>query len=90
MCRGVNKQGRSGRYAAKACFRHAMIETSRRTELADAIADNIVMVAISKKVWDMQTGHLYRERLPKAIVDVSQEHGFDPKQLRVQFRLHVR
>eukprot|EP00971_Amphidinium_carterae_P233697 4637592-Amphidinium_carterae.1 len=63
---------------------------SMRKELAEAIADNIVMVAISKRVWDMQEGHLYRERLPKAIVDVSHEHGFDHKQLRVEFRLFVR
>eukprot|EP00971_Amphidinium_carterae_P106774 2115027-Amphidinium_carterae.1 len=38
----------------------------------------------------MQTGHLYRERLPRAILDVTQEHGFDRTQLRGRFQLWVR
>eukprot|EP00971_Amphidinium_carterae_P034605 681340-Amphidinium_carterae.1 len=38
----------------------------------------------------MQAGDIYRELLPKAIVEVTEEHGFDHSRLRVRFRLRVR
>eukprot|EP00971_Amphidinium_carterae_P049571 977040-Amphidinium_carterae.1 len=38
-----------------------------RKELSHAIADNIVLVAIKKRVYDMHTGSIYRQRLPRAI-----------------------
>eukprot|EP00971_Amphidinium_carterae_P032919 647883-Amphidinium_carterae.1 len=47
MCRGVVRTSR-GYYAAFAYFRHAQLRAVYRKELADAIADNIVLVTISK------------------------------------------
>eukprot|EP00971_Amphidinium_carterae_P058767 1162078-Amphidinium_carterae.1 len=61
--------------------------TPFRRELAEAIADNIVLVAISKSAWDMRTGDLYRERLPKAVEDVTRAHGFDHSQFHAYFRI---
>eukprot|EP00971_Amphidinium_carterae_P073793 1459107-Amphidinium_carterae.1 len=75
--------GPTTHYHAYNVLGHAKMHVIARRELAHAIADNIVLVAIRKRVLDMQTGDIYRERLPKAIVDITQEHGFDHADLRL-------
>eukprot|EP00971_Amphidinium_carterae_P324298 6444509-Amphidinium_carterae.1 len=55
----------------------AQIRGSARSDLADAIADNIVFVAIRQRASELGDGDLYRENLPKAIVEVTSEHGRD-------------
>eukprot|EP00971_Amphidinium_carterae_P012931 255196-Amphidinium_carterae.1 len=56
-------------------MRYALILGRCRCDLADAIADNIVLVAIKQRVLELGDGDLFRELLPKAIVDVANEHG---------------
>eukprot|EP00971_Amphidinium_carterae_P158222 3136422-Amphidinium_carterae.1 len=77
-------------YHAYSVIGHVKMEVLSTKELVRAIADNIVLVAIRKRVLDMQTGDLYRERLPKAIVEVTDEHEFDLRRLRVRLWLSVR
>eukprot|EP00971_Amphidinium_carterae_P175549 3479858-Amphidinium_carterae.1 len=71
-------------------IRHARLTTRRRGDLADAIVDNIMLVAIRQRVYDICTGDINRDRIPKAIQDVSQEHGYDHKSVRIAFFFHVR
>eukprot|EP00971_Amphidinium_carterae_P200184 3972857-Amphidinium_carterae.1 len=49
MCSWVTRYHGTGGYAAFAYFRHVRIRTSCKKDLADAIADNIVLVAIGKR-----------------------------------------
>eukprot|EP00971_Amphidinium_carterae_P175655 3481483-Amphidinium_carterae.1 len=72
----------NGYYQAFALIGHATVYASYRKELADAIADNILLVDIKQKAVDIGTGNLYKDRLPRAIVAVTREHGFDDRLLR--------
>eukprot|EP00971_Amphidinium_carterae_P296066 5880840-Amphidinium_carterae.1 len=77
-------------YYALAVVKHAMLTSIGRRELAHAISDYIVLVAIRKRVWDIGQGDLYRDLLPRAIKEVTEEQGFDRELLRVKFQVSVR
>eukprot|EP00971_Amphidinium_carterae_P049226 970244-Amphidinium_carterae.1 len=81
----ARERGKAAFTRKRACNRHAEMFAQSRKELAHAIADNAVLVAIIKRVMDIDIGDVYRERLPKAIVRVTHEHGSDHAGLRVLF-----
>jgi len=77
-------------YAAVVGIKKVMVRGYYRRDLADALADHVVLVAVKRRVYELQEGDLYQDRLSKAIKDVSTEYGVDNASWKVTFSLNMR